>query len=147
MANGVLDQRLEHEAGNEAIERVAANVIIDPQPVGKAQPLDVEIGLDADELLAQRDFSDARGERASEDQRELAQDAQRGRRRFVRELAHSVERVEEKMGLKLCLEVLESRSGEKGFEAQRARFLGADSRECQDRSEEQTSELQSHSFI
>jgi hypothetical protein len=36
------------------------------------------------------------------------------------------------MGLKLCLEVLESRSGEKGFEAQRARFLGADSRECQD---------------
>ena len=44
--------RLQDKARHETVERVPAHVIVDAEPIGKANPLNVQVRLDGDELFA-----------------------------------------------------------------------------------------------
>ena len=56
VANRVLDERLQNESRQQAIDGGIVDVVVDRQPVGESNPLNVEIRLDADDLFAERDF-------------------------------------------------------------------------------------------
>src|SRR5262249_5911120 len=91
----------------EKIDRVLVHVALDREPVGETQPLNIQIRLQRNELLAERALVGLTGDRLTEDGRELSEDACRGRRRFEGGLRHGAQRVEQKMRLQLRLEKIE----------------------------------------
>ena len=94
MPDRVLDERLQDESRDETVDRALVHVVIDAEPIGEADALDVEIGLDGQELVAERHLVGARRERVPKDGGELAQHARGGGERLVSELRHGPERVE-----------------------------------------------------
>ena len=116
MANGILDERLQDESGNQAIDGIVLDAILDRQPVGEANSLDVEVRFDSDDLFAERDLTRALSQRRAKDRRELSNHATRGDGRIVCELGHGSKGVEQEVRLKLRLEIVQTRSSERCLE-------------------------------
>src|SRR4029079_2439295 len=104
MADGVLDERLEHEAREPTLDGRVLHLVVDRQPIGESDSLNVEIRFDPDDLLAQGDFIGLLRERRTKDRDELAKHPIRRGWCFVRALRHRSERIEQEVRLKLRLE-------------------------------------------
>src|SRR6185295_7801256 len=117
MADCILDERLENEAREQTVDGGVLDLVIDRQPIGESNSLNVEIRFDPDDLLAERDFIGLLRERRPEDRDELTKHAIRRGWCFVRELRHRPERIEQEVRLKLRLEVVESRAAQRDFES------------------------------
>jgi hypothetical protein len=108
MANRIFDQRLQHEPRHETVDRIVGDAVVDGQPVGEANSLNVEIRLDSDDLLAERDLVGLAAECRAKDRGELPKNARRRGGRIECQLGDGAERVEEKVRLKLRLEVVQA---------------------------------------
>ena len=113
MADGVLHQRLQDQMGHACIQRLWRDVHHDRQPVLQARLLDLEVGLEKGELLAQRHLLRLLVlEGGAQEVAEAGDHSPGGLRFGGDERRDRVQRVEEEVRLQLHLERLQPRLGE-----------------------------------
>lgn len=117
VADGVFDEGLEQEGGDEAIEGVRVEIGFELEPVPEAELLNVAVEFEEAHLLAQRGF--LLGGLAEGKPEEVAEGDEHflgGAGVLTEQGGDGIECVEEKMGLELGLEGVEAGPGEVGFE-------------------------------
>src|ERR1051326_8029851 len=111
VADGVFDQRLQYEVGHEQVERAGLDGAAHFEPLAEAHLLDFEVFIEVLHLAFQRDLLNA-GTIEGEPQKiaEPRDHAVGALHITIHERGDGVQRVEEKMRLKLHLENLDRKS-------------------------------------
>jgi len=123
--NGVLDQGLQQEARDAALERRRLGLQRNLQPIAEARLLHAQIGRQPADLRLDRDHRlvDA-VERMTQVGREVAQHGEGGRRMIGDLLGHAVQRIEQEMRVELQAQLLKLGAQRLGLGAHGVAVLG-----------------------